>query len=74
VNGYAEHLHIDIQKVFRDGEFSHWEVDVSGPKGEFVVGATGPTFYGMIDMACGDAARESLGNWMESDANERKLA
>ena len=46
-----ETLTIQISKVYYDGEFTTWDLDVLDPKGNLIGGGTSPTFAGAYDMA-----------------------
>lgn len=68
---YSESVTIKITRVKFDGEPIHWEWDL-----DTGAGGTGPTFYGVLDMAVqgitGDTGDfDSIHNdWVDFDANK----
>lgn len=69
---YSDSVTIKITRVKFDGEPTHWEYDLDSG-----AGGTGPTFYGVLDMAVeaitGDHGDfDSIHNdWVDFDANDR---
>lgn len=68
---YSDKVVITITKVKSYGDPSHWEYDLDSG-----AGGTGPTFYGVLDMAVqsitGDTGDfDSIHNdWVDFDANK----
>jgi hypothetical protein len=67
-----EELIVKITKAKYDGEFSHWEVDVTSDTADVLLAGTAPTIWGVLDMASEyiwDQGQED--NWFKDDANGR---
>ena len=68
---YSDYVNIKITRVQLDGQPSHWEYTLDSG-----AGGTGPTFYGVLDMAIqsitGDTGDfDSIYNdWVDFDANK----
>jgi hypothetical protein len=59
----TEDLNIQISKVFYDGKFAHWEIDVDSPDTPGLISGTAPTFWGVLDMV-GDYFNDDGRDWI----------
>ena len=68
---YDDSLIIKIIKVKDEtGKFSHWESDTRFNEEYYGGGATGPTFYSVVDDAL-EYVRDTAQFWMSSDSNNK---
>lgn len=67
-----EELIIKITKAKYEGEFSHWEVDVTSNKADVFLAGTAPTIWGVLDMASEYIWDQGQAEeWFKDDANSR---
>lgn len=66
----SEFVNIRVTKVFAEGEFSHWEVDVDANGPMLGLEGTAPSFFGCTDMASEYIWEMSVDNeWFKDDKN-----
>ena len=69
---YDDKVIIKITKVKDEfGNFTHWESDIRFNEEYYGAGATGPTFYSVVDDAI-DYLTDRAQYWMSDDANNEE--
>ena len=70
---YNDSVVIKITKVKDEfGQFSHWESDTRFNEEYYGGGATGPTFYSVLDSAT-EYLVDHAQHWMSADSNNRDI-
>ena len=65
-----ESITIKLTKIYYEGEFAHWDIEVEAEPLDGFMEGTAPTAWGALDMATEYLWEESEeGDWLSDDAN-----